>query len=178
MGLLEKLKLVETVDEENHDFSETEELEWIDEPVPVNIPEENTDTIVSDIYHENQMEDMSKSIFKVEELINSLPKEMPTSSKLSSVKAILKNFGIVEEMVLDDSEKREITLNAALLEIVNRMQKEISDKEQEIESYKEKISNLEKEISELNGVMDDSKRLIESEIERIVKLKEFIQGKG
>lgn len=177
MGFFEALKLVETVDEKFNDFPELEESEDFEKLVSANIPDENTDTLVSDIYHENQMEDMSKSIFKVEELINSLPKEMPTATKLASVKSILGNFGIANETVLEDGEKREAILNSALLQIVDKMKVEISEKEQEIESYKEKISNLEKEISRLNGVMEISGNLIECELERVRKLREFIQGK-
>lgn len=178
MGLFEKLGLVETLDEGVGDFYHPEETEQLVDPVSVNIPEETNETLVLDIYHENEMGDMSQSIFKVDELINSLPKEMPTASKLASVKAILSNFGISSDAVLKDSEKREEILNAALSGIVDKMQKEILDKEQEIESYKEKIFTLEKEIARLNGVMDNSRHLIECELERVERLREFIQGKG
>lgn len=178
MGLFEKLGLVETLNEGMGDFYQSEEAEEFVEPISVNIPEENNETLVLDIYHENEMGDMSQSIFKVDELINSLPKEMPTASKLASVKSILSNFGIGSDTVLKDAEKREEILNAALSGIVDKMQKEILDKDQEIESYKERISALEKEIAQLNAVMDNSKHLIECELERVERLREFIQGKG
>ena len=41
----------------------------------------NTDTLIDDIYSQNNLADKTQSIFKVEELIKSFPKEMTTETK-------------------------------------------------------------------------------------------------
>lgn len=60
---------------------ETETSYDVEEAVPVELDEVRTDTLIDDIYTQNELFDKSKSIFKIEELINSLPKEMVTETK-------------------------------------------------------------------------------------------------
>lgn len=79
-------------EEENYDVDTDYSVE--DSTVPVELDEVHTDTLIDDIYAQNELSDRSKSIFKIEELINSLPKEMVTETKRGSVLATLGVFGI------------------------------------------------------------------------------------
>lgn len=72
-------------EEENYDVGTDYSVE--DSTVPVELDEVHTDTLIDDIYAQNELSDRSKSIFKIEELINSLPKEMVTETKRGSVLA-------------------------------------------------------------------------------------------
>ena len=74
MGLFSKL--IEIKEEKPPTYESKEDI--LSESVIANVPEEIGKTLIYDIYMDNQLSDMSQSIFKVEELINSLPKEMPT----------------------------------------------------------------------------------------------------
>ena len=40
-----------------------------------------TENIIEDIYEKNELSDRGKSIYKIEDLINSLPEEMVTETK-------------------------------------------------------------------------------------------------
>ena len=66
----------------------------------------NTDTLIDDIYSQNNLADKTQSIFKVEELIKSFPKEMTTETKRNSVLATLGVFGLTVTDVEADGEKR------------------------------------------------------------------------
>lgn len=52
-----------------------------EEDANINLDVVNTETLVSDIYAQNELYDQSKSIFKIEDLMNALPKEMVTETK-------------------------------------------------------------------------------------------------
>lgn len=173
MGLLKKLGLVEEVVDETVAYEEETTYE---ESVDVELTDVNTETLIEDIYIQNNLLDKSASIFKVEELINSLPKEMPTATKKTSVLAILGSFGLTVTGVTLDGEKRIEILTGVLNKIIADGKQEISDKEAEIERYKEEIARLEKEITEQQTEMKFSDDAINAEIERISELGKFIGG--
>ena len=74
---------VERVPEEKLDEECNYDVE--DETIPVELDSVNTDSLIEDVYTQNELLDKSKSIFKVEDLINSLPKEMVTETKRTSL---------------------------------------------------------------------------------------------
>ena len=115
MGLLKKLGLVEEVVDEVEYVEES----TYEEPMEnVEVPDDITDELIEDIYAKSSLTDKSASIFKVEELINSLPKEMPTTTKKSSVLAILGSFGLTVTGVSLDAEKRIEVLRGVLKKII------------------------------------------------------------
>lgn len=174
MGLLEKLKLVEEIPTEPNAFDEEYEIEY--EETDAELSEVNKDSLISDIYIQNNLEDKSKSIFKVEDLIASLPKEMPTDSKRNTVTSALAVFNLTSVEVVDDGEKRIETLNAILNQIENNTGNEISNKETAIEEHKKEISQLEKEISDKKEEMKFSQDTIKTEVDKIENLINFIGG--
>lgn len=173
MGFLKKLGLVEEVVDETVAYEEETTYE---EAVDVELADVNTETLIEDIYTQNNLLDKSTSIFKVEELINSLPKEMPTATKKASVLAILGSFGLTVTGVSLDGEKRIEVLAGVLDKIFADGKHEISTKEAEIERYKEEIARLEKEITEQQAEMKFSDDAINAEITRISELGKFIGG--
>ena len=97
MGFLQKIgkALIEEVPTENEVMSMDMEAITIEDVIDVELESVDTNTLINDIYTQNDLFDMSRSIFKVEELITSLPKEMATSTKRASVLAILGSFNLV-----------------------------------------------------------------------------------
>lgn len=174
MGFLRKLLVEEIPNEEELHESE---VVYVEEPtVDVELDSVNTDTLIEDIYTQNELFDKTKSIFKVEELINSLPKEMVTETKKMSVLATLGVFGLtVNDVTIDGSSRIEV-LNGVLSKITNEGSDIVTSKENEIEEHKKEIARLEKEISKQKTEMKISEDAINTEVSRISELIKFIEG--
>ena len=174
MGLLKKLFVEEIPNEtESYDVDAT----TYEEPeIEVELDDVNTDTLIEDIYVQNELYDKTKSIFKVEELINSLPKEMVTETKKTSVLAILGSFGLTVTDVIIDGDNRVTVLSGVLAKILEDGKKAVTQKNNEIEEHKREIARLEKEISEQQTEMKISEDTINAEITRITELVKFIGG--
>lgn len=161
-------------EEENYEVGTDYSVE--DSTVPVELDEVHTDTLIDDIYAQNELSDRSKSIFKIEELINSLPKEMVTETKRGSVLATLGVFGLTVTDVTLDGEQRMDVLNSVLVKILDDGNANVTDKETEIENHKKEIARLEKEISDQQSEMKISENNINTEVGRISGLIKFIEG--
>lgn len=176
MGLLKKLGLVEEVD----DTLMEQRLETGDsiyeEDANINLDVVNTETLVSDIYAQNELYDQSKSIFKIEDLMNALPKEMVTETKKNSVLSALGVFGLTSEEVVADGNKRVEVLNAALNKITSEKDSLIADYQERIEAAKETIAELEKNIAQEQAELKASTETIVVEANRINKLISFVGG--
>ncbi len=175
MSLLKKLFMEEIPQEDVYCESDIDTYESSTE-ADVELEEVNTDTLIEDIYLQNELFDRKKSIFKVEELINSLPKEMVTETKKASVLAILSSFGLTTTDVGLDGENRVGVLSGVLSKIISDGKGEISNNETEIEAHKKAIADLEKKISEKQNEIKVSETNINAEIARISELIKFIGG--
>lgn len=173
MGLLKSL-FVEEIPNKEKQFEEMVSVETLG--VEAELESVNTDTLINDIYAENNLYDKAKSIFKVEELINSLPKEMVTETKKTSVLAILGNFGVTVTDVSLDGESRIDVLRNILSKIISNGKGNVSEKESEIEDHKREIERLEKEISDKQHEVKISEATINAEVLRLSELVKFVGG--
>ena len=144
--------------------------------VEVNTDNVTQENLIADIYSENNLSDLSKSIFKVEELINSLPKEMPDATKRATVLSILASFGLTVEEVLADAEIRSSVIQSALDSIIEENEDVIDSNNTAIEQKKLEIQNLEKDNSDRTLVIKNTDDKVEAEIKRINGLVKFIGG--
>ena len=175
MGLFEKLGLVEEIPQET-DFIFEAGMK-VEEILPeVELESVNTSTLIDDIYASNKLEDLTRSIFKVEELINSLPKEMVTETKKTTVLAILGSFGLTTSEVIEDGTMREDVLNAVKNQITDEYTDSITNEESQIEEHKKAIAELEAAITKEKEELKLSNEMIATEIERINKLINFVGG--
>lgn len=176
MGFLKSIgkAFVEEVPTENNEVEDFQSYEG--ENVEVELDSVNTDTLIDDIYTKNDLYDKSQSIFKVEELINSLPKEMVTETKRASVLSILGSFGLTATEVTDDGEKRIKVLGGVKEKINTESSDSISEKEEKIEEFKKAIANLESEIANEQNEVKISNETISTEIGRIKELVKFVGG--
>ena len=178
MGLLQKIgrALIEEVPTENEDISFDITTVVMEDVTEVELESVNTSTLIDDIYTQNDLFDMSRSIFKVEELIASLPKEMATDTKRASVLAILGSFNLTATEVVEDGEKR---FNV-LLNIKDKIDKDcrnvIADKESQIEELKKAIENLTIEIANEQEKMKQSDDAILVEVAKVENLIKFVGG--
>lgn len=167
---------VEEVPTENYeDFLETETFDE-DEAVEAELASVDTDTLIEDIYTQNDLFDKSRSIFKVEELIASLPKEMVTETKRASVLAILSSFNLTALEVSEDGEKRIQILNAIKEQINADCKNTVANKEVQIEELKKSIATLTMEIANEQEKMKISNETISNEVNKISSLVKFIGG--
>lgn len=153
-----------------------DELYMEETVVDVNTDSVSQENLVSDIYNQNNLSDLSKSIFKVEELINSLPKEMPNDTKKVTVLSILGSFGLTVDEVIADGISRKDMLNAALDEIATDNENVISSNNINIEVKKQEIQELEKDNANRESVIKNTEDKIEVETKRISDLIAFIGG--
>lgn len=136
----------------------------------------NKDNIVEEIYIANNLSNLDKSIFKVEDLMKTLPPEMPTASKKATVESIMKTVGlVVDDTVADGNERIEI-LNASLNKTVDSITNNINSAEEKIEQLKIEISENEKLIADSKETIKEFTEDINTETERINNLIKFIKG--
>lgn len=180
MGFLKNLKgaFIEEVPNENYDIPM--DMGMIEEEMmpDVKIETVNASTLISDVYTQNNLFDMSQSIFKVEELIASLPKEMATDTKRASVLAILGSFNLTATDVVADGEKRMLVLDGVKNKIDTDCKTTIANKEIEIEDLKKAIENLTVEIANEQEKMKLSDEAIVAEMSKIENLIKFVGGEN
>ncbi len=172
MGLLKNLFLEEV---QETPIITNEEL-YLDDDVEVNTELVSQDNLIEDIYNQNALSDLSKSIFKVEQTINSLPKEMPNDTKKATVLTILSNFGLTVDEVVEDGYSRQTIIRSALNAIVEENESAILTNKTIIEQKKMEIQELEKDNANRETVIKNTEDKVELELKRISDLVTFIGG--
>lgn len=180
MGFLQKIgkAFIEEVPTENEVMSFDMDMVTMEDATEVELESVNTNTLINDIYTQNDLFDMSHSIFKVEELIASLPKEMATDTKRASVLAILSSFNLTATEVAEDGEKRLGILAGIKDKIDADCKNTIADKEAQIEELKKTIEKLTIEIANEQDKMRQSDGTILVEMAKVENLMKFIGGEN
>lgn len=176
MSLLKKLGLVEDNPDYYAEYDNLSDVSYDESDVDANVEGVTTENLVADIYAANSLEDLSKSIFKVDEVINSLPKEMATETKKATVLAILTSFGLTTDEVVQDGITRINFLKSAMNEILTKNNGEIEASNVSIEDYKKKIEELSKYIANLTVVNKNCEDTVEQEVSKIKNLIKFVGG--
>lgn len=136
----------------------------------------DTETFISDIYAQYSMSDLSKSIFKAEDVMKTLPMEMATDTKRNTVIGILSSFNLTATDVTEDGEERIKTLNAVNKKTKEENLSEIDVRLQKIEDLKGQIEELNKEVSALKDTTASAEALISAEVDKIQSLIDFLTG--
>lgn len=173
MGILKNF-FVEEITDETVVYDESYDV-YADD-VDVNTDNVTQENLITDIYDQNNLSDLSKSIFKIEELINSLPKEMPNETKKATVLQMLSIFGLTVDEIAEDGSKRLDVIESALRAIVNENNGVIDNNNANIEQKKLEIQELEKDNSDREAFIKGTEDRVESEIKRIDTLIKFIRG--
>lgn len=145
-------------------------------PEAEQVEDVNLDSLVQDVYDANGMTDLSKSIFKARDVINTLPKEMATDTKRGAVIGILASFGLTTEDIVADGQARINALQSNNAQIAESNSAEIAAKNDIIEDLKNQIEALSKEIANLENTTSRSDDLISEEIKKIQSLIDFMLG--
>lgn len=163
---------IEKVEEETLSY----DMEYDNYTEEVNTENVTQENLIEDIYNQNKLSDVSKSIFKIEELINSLPKEMPNETKKTTVLSMLSIFGLTVDEVVGDGASRITVLDSAKNEIIGCNNDAIANNNGVIEQKKLEIQELEKDNTLREAVIKETDDKVEFEVKRISKLIDFIGG--
>jgi len=175
-SLFERMGLVQSIEEET-EVTENVLCENVpEEELEVDVESVTQNNLIEDIYSCNSLSDYSRSIFKVEQLINSLPKEMPNETKKTTVLTILSSFNLTIEEIMQDAVNRQNIISAAYDEIVGENESVINNNDLEIEEKKMEIQNLEKDTASRKSVIHDTSEKINKELTRIKTLVDFVGG--
>lgn len=140
----------------------------------VNIDTENLVTINS-IYESNNLSDFESSIFKVEQIKNVLPENLPKESKKESVIGMMGVSKLTVDTCLIDAENRIGTLNGALCKFTEETVKIFDETENEIAELEDKVNSLRSMLTSRKKLQEDQAELIEKEIEKINSIVNFIK---
>lgn len=177
-SLFEKLGLVETVQDEEELEMDLEPEEESVTDITVNAENVSQNNLIEDIYNSNALSDLTRSIFKVEQLINSLPKEMPNDTKKATVLTILSSFNLTVDEIVADGKLREDVIKGVFREIAGDNTKAIEDNDSAIEQKKREIQELEKDNANRKNIIQNTEDKIEVELKRISDLMKFVGGEN
>lgn len=170
MGFLEKMGLVER--EESIApivIDTTPELE-------VDVEINSAVNVVDEIYAQNNLSDRSNSIYTVQALIETLPEEMTTAKKQSTVSGILFVSGKSVESLIADAENRVNILCSAKDKIVGEYSAEIENAKADIEELKLAIERANVKIKESEDIIAATEQSVNDEVKAIDALVEFCNG--
>lgn len=172
MSFLKKLGLVE-----DDEPVVSVEIEQVQNPVvEVDAKINSAANVVDEIYAQNEMSDKSNSIYTVQALIDTLPSEMTTAKKQSTVNGILMVSGKPVNSLIDDAQNRIDVLCAARDKIVSDRESEIAVASADIEALKQAIEVATIKIKEAEEIIAATKDSVGDEINVIDNLVKFCEG--
>lgn len=172
MSLWEKIGLVEREEPVVPVITEATPEPEVEVDAEIN----STTNVVDEIYAQNGLSDRGNSIYTVQALINTLPAEMTTAKKQSTVSGILMVSGKSVENLLKDAQDRIDTLCAARDKIVGDRTDEITVANSDIEELKRAIEAATIKIKEAEDIIEATKKSVDEEIGEIDGLIKFCEG--
>ena len=177
MGLFEKWGLIEREDANDFVVATTPKMNHDEQlNIDVNVDINSTVNVIDEIYEQNNLADKSNSIYTVRALIDTLPEEMTTAKKQTTVSGILMVSGKSVEHLLNDAQTRVNTISVARDEIVNEKTTEIEEANRDIEKLKELIEAATIKIKEASEIIDATNKSVDDEINAIDGLVKFCEG--
>ena len=177
-GFLERIGLVEVATDVNDVEPVNDAPECPMEAASVesvDVPNEDILT-VDGIYEENGMEDFAGTVYKVDEMIQTMPQEMPTATKKVTILGMMNVVGITADEVKADAANRTALLNTVVPEKIRQLNDELSGNNSQIEALKQDIENLQKRNTEILAAMDANQELMQKETDKISGIVNFIGG--
>lgn len=181
-GFLKKLGLVEDVDNGRSDLSVDEIIaqnnELLDQSnFSVEVPSDiDTSELVTaeEVYGKFGLNDMEKSIFRVEEFRNTLPDSLPTQVQRETVLKVLATSHLEIEQLKEDAVKRLDSLGATLDAIKEESDRIVNESKEKIKNLEEEIDALKQSINDRQKLQEDQEKLTIEEIKKIEGILDFI----
>lgn len=196
-SLFEKLGLVEGVAASEYDMPDTtNELRVCsgvgdaynnghfpeDEPtfegtgtIQAEVPEGDTIDIGA-VYEANSMNPAdSVTVYKIKDVIDTFPSEMPTKTKRATVKNLMTTLGYDAAAIISDAKQRKELLRTVGNDKMNALFDEMKSNDQQIESMKEQIEALTNRNVEASAAIEKITNTVQDELKMISSIEEFIE---
>lgn len=152
----------------NGDFPE-------DEQVQAEVPEGDTIDIEA-VYEANSMNPADAvTVYKIKDVIDTFPSEMPTKTKRATVKNLMMTLGYDAAAIISDAEQRKEVLRTVGNDKVNALFEEMKNNDRQIESMKEQIEALTNRSAEASAAIDKIISTVNDEVEMIDSIEKFIE---
>lgn len=152
----------------NGDFPE-------DEQVQAEVPEGDTIDIEA-VYNANNMNPANAvTVYKIKDVIDTFPSEMPTKTKRTTVKNLMTTLGYNAAAIMSDAEQRKELLRTVGNDKMNALFDEMKSNDQQIESMKEQIEALTNRNVEAGAAIEKITNTVQDELKMISSIEEFIE---
>lgn len=183
-SFFEKLGLVEGVAASEYEMPEVanENIEItfspnIEQTIPVQAEVPEGDTIdIGAVYEANSMNPAdSVTVYKIKDVIDTFPSEMPTKTKRATVKNLMTTLGYDAAAIISDAKQRKELLRAVGNDKMNALFNEMKGNDQQIESMKEQIEALTNRNVEASAAIEKITNIVQDELKMISSIEEFIE---
>lgn len=178
MKLFQKLGIVESNEEELNevDFATlNRDMEMLAGNTPKEVDIDTSNLVTpEEIYISTNLTDLSKSIFKVDEIKKVLPASMTEETKKQSVIGMMQVSGITVEEVVNDANARTEALLGTLEASTSETENIIAEGEHQIKLHEDAIKALKTSIEERKKLQEEQNKIINAELEKVNNIKGFI----
>lgn len=189
-SLLERLKLVESDEEEFDQEAILASIQAQSEELGIETSETTSVTsssivfdedesflTVSEVYEKAGLSNMDRSIFKAEEFGKFIPDNLPSDVKRQSLVGILSTSGLQLDELLEDAEKRIQALKDTAIITSQKSDQDIMEKDAEITNLLNTVDSLKQGILDRKSAQEQQNNFIDEEIEKIERILKFVAGK-
>lgn len=183
-SLFEKFGLVESVAASEYEMPEVADVNVdvsfgpnIEQSAPVQAEVPDGDTIdVQTVYETNGMNPADAvTVYKIKDVIDTFPSEMPTKTKRATVKNLMTTLGYDATAIISDAKQRKELLRAVGSDKMNALFDEMKSNDQQIESMKEQIEALTNRNVEAGTAIEKITNTVQDELKMISSIEEFIE---
>lgn len=174
MSFLEKLGLIEREEADVPVAVQIAESPAVEANVEIN----STENVVDEIYAQNDLSNKDNSIYAVQSFIDTLPSEMTTAKKQSSVYGILKVTGKSVNSLMMDANNRICILSDAKSKVFAEKDAIINAAKNDIEDLKKAIEAANIVINNAEAIKESTAKAVSDEIDAIEELVKFCEGMG
>lgn len=183
-SLFEKFGLVESVAASEYEMPEVADVNVdvsfgpnIEQSAPVQAEVPDGDTIdVQTVYETNGMNPADAvTVYKIKDVIDTFPSEMPTKTKRATVKNLMTTLGYDATAIISDAEQRKELLRTVGSDKMNALFDEMKSNDQQIESMKEQIEALTNRNVEASAAIEKITNTVQDELKMISSIEEFIE---
>ena len=181
-SLFEKLGLVESdasveveTDFPEQDFMTIPPNDNAWSQVQAEVPEGDTIDIAA-VYEANSMNPADAvTVYKIKDVIDTFPSEMPTKTKRATVKNLMMTLGYDAAAIISDAEQRKEILRTVGNDKMNALFEEMKNNDRQIESMKEQIEALTNRSAEASAAIEKITNTVQDELKMISSIEEFIE---
>ena len=131
---------------------------------------------VTSVYLANDMDPADKvTVYKIQDMLASLPAEMPSKTKKTTIKSLMTTLGYNAAEIEADAAKRIEILRGVGNNKKDNLFAEIKDNDRQIESMKEEIERLTNRNVEATAAVEKMADVVQNEIKTIETTLEYVK---